>query len=59
MKNDFESSSSLKGRINKWKRLIQQLKKFKLLNQQVESRGATSGKLGINKYNLLKLTNGG
>ena len=59
VKNDYESTSSLKGRINKWNRLMQQVENFKFLNQQVESIGTTSGKLGINKCNLLKSTSGG
>ena len=52
VKNDCESASSLKGRINKWNRLMQQVENFKFLNQQLESTGTTSGKLGINKCNF-------
>ena len=59
VKNDFESASSLKGRINKWNRLMQQVENFKFLNQQVESIGTASKKLGINKCNLFKSTSGG
>ena len=59
VKNDCESASSLKGRVNKWNRLMQQVENFKFLNQQVGSIGTTSGNLGINKCNLLKSTSGG
>ena len=55
VKNDCGSIASF----NKWKRLVQKVETFKFLNQQVESIGTTSGKLGINKCNLLKSTSGG
>ena len=59
VKNYYGSTASLKGRINKWKRFVQQVENFKFLGQQVESIGTTSGKLGINKCNLLKSTSEG